>query len=192
MPKKIRMPFKGSYKHSQEFGVRSLAYARFGLDGHDGDDFLMPLGTKILSPVNGIVHRVKDDPTGWGLYLRIWDRKQNLLVNLCHMSSINLHEGDVVKAGDEVARSGNTGNSSAPHLHIAFADTGGDGKRLNIDNGFKGWYSMYDKTRIQIYVGAPNPSAENSVPTVFEVPKVDGWMAMINQKLDLILEKLMT
>ena len=190
MAKLIKMPFKGTYKHSQSFGARPEAYKRFGLDGHDGNDFLMEQNTQILSPVNGRITKRGSDPTGWGLYIQIWDWKQNLLVNLTHMSDINVHVGDVVKAGDEVARSGDSGNSSAPHLHIAVADTGADGKRLHVDNGFKGWYSIYNENRIQIYTGAPNPPEQKLIPDVMKVSGVDGWMILVNQKLDAILEKL--
>ena len=192
MVKIIRMPFKGSYKHSQDFGARPEAYKKYGLDGHDGDDFLMGQNTQIISPVNGRVKKRGSDPSGWGLYIQIWDWEQSLLVNLTHMSDINLHVGDVVRVGDEVARSGDSGNSSAPHLHIAVADTGADGKRLNIDNGFKGWYSIYDRKRIQIFVGTEYPSRDSLIPNHMQVSGVDGWMILVTDKLDAILKKLKT
>lgn len=173
MAKNFRLPFKGDFHHIQTFGARPDRYKKFGLRGHDGNDFEMPVGTKLFASVDGIVRRVAFDSRGWGRYLQIHGEKENLLVNLAHLASTNVHEGDVVKAGDEVARSGNSGNSSTPHLHIAAADTGDDGKKLNVDNGYKGWYSILDKKRINLLKsGAPEPEKNNDKKS----KKVDDYV----------------
>ena len=42
-----------------------------------------------------------------------------------HLSSVKVHIGDVVHKGDLLALSGNTGNSTAPHLHFGVFNTMG-------------------------------------------------------------------
>lgn len=187
MPKTISLPFTGNFKHCQKFGANPDGYKKFGLRGHDGDDWLIPHDTIMKSPTAVRVMRVGFDATGWGKYLQLWDKRQSLLINMCHMHSVNVAEGDEVKWGDEVARSGNSGNSSAPHLHIAVADTGADGKKLNVDNGHKGWYSILDSQRIQL-VSFPKEDAETiGIKSVKELLFFGDWMARLEYKLDKIL-----
>ncbi|KKK96365.1 hypothetical protein LCGC14_2663510, partial [marine sediment metagenome] len=50
MAKSASLPFKGTFEHSQGFGARPSVYAKFGLQGHDGDDWKMPEGTVLFSP----------------------------------------------------------------------------------------------------------------------------------------------
>lgn len=42
----------------------------------------------------------------------------NITVSYCHLSQIIVRKGDLVAPGDTVAITGNTGRSTAPHLHI--------------------------------------------------------------------------
>lgn len=158
MAKTASLPFKGSFKFTQGFGSRPEVYAKYGLAGHDGDDWLMPEGTPLYSPVTGKVIRHGDDPGGWGKYIQIWDSGQKLLVNIAHTSALLAISGAYVKAGELVARSGNTGFSEAPHVHVAAADTDSSGGRLNQNNGYKGWYSIMNSSKISLV--APGTGAE--------------------------------
>ena len=50
-----------------------------------------------------------------------------------HLNQFNVREGDVVMAGQQVGVSGNTGNSTGPHLHFSVKKTEGNGNSTMID-----------------------------------------------------------
>jgi murein DD-endopeptidase MepM/ murein hydrolase activator NlpD len=101
-----------------QFGALPARYARFGLAGHDGVDFLCQIGTQVLAPIAGVVLARHDDPNGWGLNLEMADQF-NRRWFFCHLSDFGASvAGDEVIAGTPIASSGNTGNSTAPHLHV--------------------------------------------------------------------------
>ena len=150
MAKSASLPFKGTFEHSQGFGARPSVYAKFGLQGHDGDDWKMPEGTVLFSPVAGKVTRALFDRDGWGLYVQIRDAGQELLVNIAHMSQIAVRAGQSVNKGQIIGYSGNTGFSEAPHVHVAAADMDANGFITNTNNGFKGWYSIMDSGKISL------------------------------------------
>ena len=54
-------------------------------------------------------------------------------VNYMHLSQFNVREGDVVMAGQQLGVSGNTGNSTGPHLHFSVKKVSSDGSSTMID-----------------------------------------------------------
>lgn len=154
MAKKISSVFKGSFTHTQGFGENPANYARFGLKGHNGDDYGMPVGTSIYAPFNGRVIEKGSDSDGYGNYLKLWDPSQSLQIIVAHLNSSSVNGGQNITTGQMIAGSGNTGNSSGPHLHVAAGDTDGSGNRLNRGNGYDGWYSWLNLDRS----GAPASS----------------------------------
>ena len=83
---------------------------------HKGMDFKTPVGTEVTSPRAGTVTRVN---WNWGANGNCVEIKfdDGVLAKFLHLSENRVKEGDSVKAGQVIALSGNTGRSTAPHLH---------------------------------------------------------------------------
>jgi hypothetical protein len=91
---------------------------------HSGIDLAMPEGTTLRSVADGVVDRVFDGTglIGKGLSVKFPDGTRAIYG---HMNEVKAHVGDHVNAGDIVGLSGNTGNSTGPHLHFGLKDANG-------------------------------------------------------------------
>lgn len=84
-------------------------------DGHRAIDFAAPIGTNVYSPANGTVERVwTDQNCGRGMRIQ---HAAGFSTLYCHLSEHLVKQGDRVNAGCLVAKTGNTGRSTGPHLH---------------------------------------------------------------------------
>ena len=90
---------------------------------HGGIDFKAPEGTPITTPRDGVVTRVNWNwkANGNCVELRLTD---GTIVKLLHLSKNLVKEGQSVTKGQVVAESGNTGHSTAPHLHYQLEQNG--------------------------------------------------------------------
>jgi hypothetical protein len=104
-------------KVTQWFGQNPAAYAKFGLRGHNGVDFSCVVGTPVKAVADGVVAWVDDDPAGYGLYIRVWHKALGVHSFYAHLSKQQVKKGDTVTQGQVLGLSGNTGNSTGPHLH---------------------------------------------------------------------------
>ena len=102
---------------SQWFGENPKWYTRWGYSGHPAVDYACPIGTPVLATHTGTVQYRPADPTGYGTY--IWLRGAEYDTLYAHLSSILVPDGAQVSAGTFIALSGNSGNSTGPHLHWA-------------------------------------------------------------------------
>lgn len=91
---------------------------------HFGFDFGCPEGTEIRAVGSGRINRVgwenpSNQKQGYGF--RIWQEVMNdhgiFQVVYAHLSKAMVQEGMVIKEGEVIALSGNTGASTGPHLH---------------------------------------------------------------------------
>ncbi|MFB6951445.1 M23 family metallopeptidase [Streptomyces niveus] len=88
---------------------------------HTGIDFPVSYGTPVMAATDGTVR------TQWnGAYgnMAIVTAPDGTETWYCHLSSTKIRSGSV-KAGDEIAYSGNSGNSTGPHLHFEVRPGGG-------------------------------------------------------------------
>ncbi len=83
---------------------------------HAGMDFKTPEGTAVLATRSGTVTRTNWNTRANGncLELRFSD---GTLAKYLHLAKAGVRPGTRVKAGDVLGTSGNTGRSTAPHLH---------------------------------------------------------------------------
>ena len=92
-------------------------------NGHTGVDFSVPQGTDVLAAVAGVV-----TPSNWGkeygnqLVIKSKFNDKDIWIMYAHLSKLLVKVGDSVIAGQHIAESGNTGNSSGPHLHFEVRD----------------------------------------------------------------------
>lgn len=97
------------------FGFRSDPFTgRNAL--HTGLDFPAEVGTPIRAAAGGLVVQNTVHPA-YGKLLEI-DHGNGLSTRYAHCSAIHVPLGALVKQGDLVARVGNTGRSTGPHLHF--------------------------------------------------------------------------
>jgi len=99
-------------------------YSHFTPKGRYAMDIAMPEGTPILAARGGIVVKTENNQGGRGNnpsgnFVRILHNDGTMGVYL-HLKrgSVAVREGQRVQAGGQIARSGNTGNSTGPHLHF--------------------------------------------------------------------------
>jgi len=83
---------------------------------HDGVDFSAPLGKEVIATGDGKVIEVKHSRRGYGNTIII-DHGFSYKTVYAHLNSFNVKKGDNVKRGQVIGAIGNTGKSTAPHLH---------------------------------------------------------------------------
>lgn len=87
---------------------------------HDGVDIAIPTGTALYSAVKGtVVDSHYSDSAG---NMIIVENDSGWRVTFMHMDSRAVNVGDTIEQGQYVGTSGNTGNSTGPHLHIRIHD----------------------------------------------------------------------
>lgn len=91
---------------------------------HAGEDYGVPVGTALASMSTGTVV-FAGVQSGYGnlVQIRYWD---GTISYFAHMSSISVSVGTPVEPGQIVGRSGNTGHSTGPHLHLEIHPHGGE------------------------------------------------------------------
>ena len=83
---------------------------------HPGIDLAVPEGSDVRAAGGGVVERAGTD-SSYGLFVLL-RHARGYQTMYGHLSRILVSRGDTVAAGQVIALSGNTGRSTAPHLHF--------------------------------------------------------------------------
>ncbi len=121
-PYKYPLPWRGGpFRLTQ--GANGQ-YSHFTPKGRYAVDIAMPEGTPIVAARGGMVVKIENEQSGRGNnpagnFVRILHDDGTMGVYLHLMKgSVAVREGQRVETGTRIARSGNTGNSTGPHLHF--------------------------------------------------------------------------
>jgi hypothetical protein len=86
-----------------------------GTRKHEGQDIRMPMNTPLVAVTSGTITHYRNSSAGTVVYLKGDDGNK---YSYFHLNSRVARNGQRVQAGQLIAYSGDSGNSSAPHLHF--------------------------------------------------------------------------
>ncbi|NEE20712.1 M23 family metallopeptidase [Streptomyces sp. SID7499] len=101
---------------------------------HSGQDFAVPSGTQVVAAHGGTVVKAGGNGAGDGPAYGnavVIKHGNGTYSQYAHLSKVTVHIGQIVKTGQEIAKSGNTGNSSGPHLHFEIRTTPNYGSAID-------------------------------------------------------------
>jgi murein DD-endopeptidase MepM/ murein hydrolase activator NlpD len=100
----------------QSYRTRGMVGANSPQESHPGVDLAVPVGSDVRATGGGLVREAGQD-SAYGLFVLIQhpDGYQSMYG---HLSRLLVARNDAVRAGQVIALSGNTGRSTAPHLHF--------------------------------------------------------------------------
>ncbi|HAY3557027.1 M23 family metallopeptidase [Elizabethkingia anophelis] len=118
---KVSMPLNNKLVVTSPFSMRT--HPIFGFQRmHNGVD-LKANYEQIRSVLGGIVTATGWDPKGGGNFMKI-SHSGRFETSYLHLSEIYYKAGEYVNAGFIIGKSGNSGNSTGPHLHFAVKEYG--------------------------------------------------------------------
>jgi murein DD-endopeptidase MepM/ murein hydrolase activator NlpD len=99
---------------------------------HEGIDFTAPRGTDVYATADGVVEEANISARGYGNEIVI-NHGYGYKTRYAHLNKFKIRRGQKVKRGELIGYVGNTGLSTAPHLHYEVEK---DGIRVNPINFF--------------------------------------------------------
>jgi murein DD-endopeptidase MepM/ murein hydrolase activator NlpD len=101
---------------------------------HSGQDYAVPIGTNVVAAHGGTVVKAGGNGAGDGPAYGnavVIKHANGTYSQYAHLSRVDVRIGQVVATGQHIALSGNTGNSSGPHLHFEIRTTPNYGSAVN-------------------------------------------------------------
>ncbi len=113
-----RYPLDGKRRISSSFNKNRRHPITKRVTPHNGTDFAVSTGTKVYAVGDGVVLRAGYHAAA-GNYIVI-KHGRKYTTRFLHLSKILVRKGQRVEMGDLIAKTGNTGRSTGPHLHYEF------------------------------------------------------------------------
>jgi murein DD-endopeptidase MepM/ murein hydrolase activator NlpD len=123
-------PISKGYTLSATFGNSGNRWA----SGHSGQDFAVPTGTPVNAVHKGTVVKAGGNGGGDGPAYGnavVIKHANGSYSQYAHLSQVKVSVGQSVKTGQRIALSGNTGNSTGPHLHFEIRTTANYGTAVD-------------------------------------------------------------
>lgn len=97
------------YRTDPILGVRRM---------HAGVDFVARIGTPVIAPADGVVHRSRYSAS-YGNYIDLRHPETGYITRYAHLSEAaeDIRRGTQVTRGQVIGYTGNSGRSTGPHLH---------------------------------------------------------------------------
>ncbi len=114
-----------------QFPVNSRNFTQYFWYGHPAVDIALPEGSAVFAADTGTVTYAGWNNYGYG-YLVVVNHGNGYETFYAHLSRINVVPGQVVTKGQIIAGTGDTGNSSGPHIHFEI--------RINNNRDNPCWY----------------------------------------------------
>lgn len=111
-----RLPLDGKVRITSNFNPNRRHPVTGKVRPHNGTDFGVKIGTPVKTVADGVVSKAGFSKSA-GYYIVINHPGSYSSVYM-HLSKLHVKQGQRVKIGELIARSGNTGLSTGPHLHF--------------------------------------------------------------------------
>ncbi|WP_051786250.1 peptidoglycan DD-metalloendopeptidase family protein [Endozoicomonas numazuensis] len=95
---------------------------------HRGTDWAVPVGTAVYAPADGVIVKAQKNHPAAGTFIEMRNGRR-FVTRYLHLSQLDVKEGQQVRKGDTIGRTGNTGLSTGPHLHFELFV---DGKAVDV------------------------------------------------------------
>lgn len=118
-PSPARRPGPGDDPAPLAWPLKGVLYGRYGVRAgqrHDGIDIAAPEGAPVAAAADGVVI-FAGNQSGYGA-LVILKHANDLVTLYAHNSRVLVKDGQRVSRGDPIARVGQTGRTTGPHLHF--------------------------------------------------------------------------
>lgn len=95
-----------------------------GLRAHHGTDIMAAPNTPVLAAADGVVEKLWTSAAG-GTTVYVRSPRRNWVYYYAHLNgyAAGLHEGQILRTGDEIGYVGDTGNAGAGNYHLHFGLT---------------------------------------------------------------------
>ncbi|MEV5533676.1 M23 family metallopeptidase [Streptomyces prunicolor] len=136
-PKAVSAKVAASWVDPVKKYTLSASFAQAGgmwQSTHSGQDFAVASGTNVVAAHGGTVVKAGGNGAGDGAAYGnaiVIKHGNGTYSQYAHLSRIDVKVGQVVSTGQHIARSGNTGNSTGPHLHFEIRTTANYGSAID-------------------------------------------------------------